>query len=61
MKQMCFSQGARFMSTAMYDAREAMIPGSVYDRSSTGENTDTHTDCVFHLSRYKHIFSLGWK
>lgn len=22
------------MSTAMYDAREAMIPGSVYDRSS---------------------------
>ncbi|KAL1281091.1 hypothetical protein QQF64_015691, partial [Cirrhinus molitorella] len=27
--------GARFMSTAMYDAREAMIPGSVYDRSST--------------------------
>lgn len=30
-------QGARFMSTAMYDAREAMIPGSVYDRSNTGE------------------------
>lgn len=25
------------MSTAMYDAREALIPGSVYDRSSTGE------------------------
>lgn len=25
------------MSTAMYDAREAMIPGSVYDRSNTGE------------------------
>lgn len=22
------------MNTAMYDAREAMIPGSVYDRSS---------------------------
>ncbi|NWT42077.1 RENT1 protein, partial [Chroicocephalus maculipennis] len=25
--------GARFMTTAMYDAREAIIPGSVYDRS----------------------------
>lgn len=24
------------MSTAMYDAREALIPGSAYDRSSTG-------------------------
>lgn len=29
--------GARFMTTAMYDAREAIIPGSVYDRSSQGE------------------------
>ncbi|XP_061409775.1 regulator of nonsense transcripts 1 isoform X1 [Lethenteron reissneri] len=28
--------GGRFMSTAMYDAREAMIPGSVYDRSGPG-------------------------
>ncbi|UYV80578.1 UPF1 [Cordylochernes scorpioides] len=26
--------GSHFMNTAMYDAREAMIPGSVYDRSS---------------------------
>ncbi|XP_020791813.1 regulator of nonsense transcripts 1-like isoform X1 [Boleophthalmus pectinirostris] len=26
--------GGRFMSTAMYDAREALIPGSAYDRSS---------------------------
>ncbi|KAJ3594968.1 hypothetical protein NHX12_004273 [Muraenolepis orangiensis] len=25
--------GGRFMSTAMYDAREALIPGSAYDRS----------------------------
>lgn len=25
------------MSTAMYDAREALIPGSVYDRSSNSE------------------------
>lgn len=31
-----FLQGGRFMSTAMYDAREALIPGSAYDRSSTG-------------------------
>lgn len=30
-------QGARFMTTAMYDAREAIIPGSVYDRSSQGK------------------------
>lgn len=29
------------MSTAMYDAREAMIPGSVYDRSSTGKGVLT--------------------
>lgn len=34
----CF-QGARFMTTAMYDAREAIIPGSVYDRSSQGKET----------------------
>ncbi|TNM87773.1 hypothetical protein fugu_005994 [Takifugu bimaculatus] len=27
--------GGRFMSTAMYDAREALIPGSAYDRSNT--------------------------
>lgn len=27
------------MSTAMYDAREALIPGSVYDRSNNGEQT----------------------
>ena len=32
------SQGGRFMSTAMYDAREALIPGSAYDRSGTGES-----------------------
>lgn len=31
-----FCQGGRFMSTAMYDAREALIPGSAYDRSNTG-------------------------
>lgn len=27
------------MTTAMYDAREAIIPGSVYDRSSQGESS----------------------
>lgn len=32
----CVFQGGRFMSTAMYDAREALIPGSAYDRSSAG-------------------------
>lgn len=37
------SQGARFMTTAMYDAREAMIPGSVYDRSNAGEHHNTET------------------
>lgn len=31
--------GARFMTTAMYDAREAIIPGSVYDRSSQGKSS----------------------
>lgn len=25
--------GSHFMNTAMYDAREAMVPGSMYDRS----------------------------
>lgn len=43
-------QGGRFMSTAMYDAREALIPGSVYDRSSTGERRrQTVNLCVFVL------------
>lgn len=30
--------GSHFMSTTMYDAREALIPGSVYDRSGTQVN-----------------------
>lgn len=30
--------GSHFMSTSMYDAREALIPGSVYDRSGTQVN-----------------------
>jgi len=28
-----FNPGQHFMSTAVYDARQAMVPGSVYDRS----------------------------
>uniref|UniRef100_A0AAQ6A9T7 Upf1 domain-containing protein n=1 Tax=Amphiprion ocellaris TaxID=80972 RepID=A0AAQ6A9T7_AMPOC len=34
--------GGRFMSTAMYDAREALIPGSVYDRSSNGRTSNMY-------------------
>lgn len=30
------------MSTAMYDAREALIPGSVYDRSSNGRTSNMY-------------------
>lgn len=30
--------GSHFMSTSMYDAREALIPGSVYDRSGAQVN-----------------------
>lgn len=26
--------GSHFMTTSMFDAREAMVPGSVYDRSA---------------------------
>ena len=29
------TQGARFMSTTMFSAREALIPGSAYDRSKS--------------------------
>ncbi|XP_043910761.1 regulator of nonsense transcripts 1 [Protopterus annectens] len=34
--------GGRFMSNAMYDAREAIIPGSVYDRSSQGRPSNMY-------------------
>jgi regulator of nonsense transcripts 1 len=34
--------GARFMTTAMYDAREAIIPGSVYDCSSQGRPSNVY-------------------
>uniref|UniRef100_A0A673BRR1 ATP-dependent helicase RENT1 n=1 Tax=Sphaeramia orbicularis TaxID=375764 RepID=A0A673BRR1_9TELE len=34
--------GGRFMSTAMYDAREALIPGSAYDRSSNGRTSNMY-------------------
>ncbi|KAK4019881.1 regulator of nonsense transcripts 1 [Daphnia magna] len=32
-----FNPGQHFMSTAVYDARQAMVPGSVYDRSGGGQ------------------------
>ncbi|XP_054159255.1 regulator of nonsense transcripts 1-like isoform X2 [Oppia nitens] len=38
--------GSHFMSTAMFDAREAMIPGSVYDRSGNGQ----HYNNAMHLN-----------
>lgn len=44
------------MSTAMYDAREALIPGSVYDRSSNGEKAKT-PDCFCDVRQ----FTLGEK
>ncbi|RWS29734.1 regulator of nonsense transcripts 1-like protein [Leptotrombidium deliense] len=31
--------GTHFMQTTMFDAREAMIPGSIYDRSGNGQTT----------------------
>lgn len=48
-----FFQGGRFMSTAMYDAREALIPGSAYDRSSTG------TDAARPAERLLYLFKGG--
>lgn len=30
--------GSHFMTTSMFDAREAMVPGSVYDRTNTNMN-----------------------
>ncbi|XP_076041581.1 upf1 RNA helicase isoform X2 [Oratosquilla oratoria] len=35
--------GSHFMTTAMYDAREAMVPGSMYDRSSHLNGNPTTT------------------
>ena len=38
--------GSHFMNTAMYDAREAMAPGGMYDRSSrggSGSNVPPHS------------------
>lgn len=33
-----FNPGGHFMQTTMYDAREVMVPGSVYDRTGNGQN-----------------------
>lgn len=52
------------MSTAMYDAREALIPGSAYDRSSTG--IDDASSVLWNYSRgrasFKHcsVFPSSW-
>jgi regulator of nonsense transcripts 1 len=40
--------GSHFMQTAMFDAREAIIPGSVYDRSGTGPQT--HFNSPLHIA-----------
>lgn len=53
-KELCFLQGGRFMSTAMYDAREALIPGSVYDRSSNGGSTG-RTGCFGPVRQIKEL------
>jgi regulator of nonsense transcripts 1 len=34
--------GSHFMTTHMYDAREALIPGSVYDRNNQGNLSNGH-------------------
>lgn len=34
--------GSHFMTTHMYDAREALIPGSVYDRNNQGNVPNGH-------------------
>ena len=33
--------GGRFMSTAMFDAREVLIPGSAYDRNAPTSNGES--------------------
>lgn len=34
--------GTHFMSTTVYDAREAMVPGSIYDRTGTTNTAHPH-------------------
>ncbi|GLH13682.1 Regulator of nonsense transcripts 1 homolog, partial [Gryllus bimaculatus] len=38
--------GTHFMSTSVYDAREALVPGSVYDRTSHMNGTHNPTNSV---------------
>lgn len=40
--------GSHFMQTAVFDAREAMIPGSIYDRSGNGQAV--HYNGPLHLT-----------
>nr|XP_033811861.1 regulator of nonsense transcripts 1 [Geotrypetes seraphini] len=55
--------GARFMTTAMYDAREAIIPGSVYDRSSQGRPSNmyfqTHDQIGMISSGPSHVTAMN--
>lgn len=43
------------MSTAMYDAREALIPGSAYDRSNTGINAARFCGTIQAAGRHLNI------
>ncbi|XP_038597724.1 regulator of nonsense transcripts 1-like, partial [Tachyglossus aculeatus] len=55
--------GARFMTTTMYDAREAIIPGSVYDHSGPGRSSNmyfqTHDQVGMINSGPSHITALN--
>ena len=44
--------GGHFMSTNMYDAREVMIPGSIYDRSGQINGTSTTQNPVTSTNNY---------
>lgn len=56
--------GGRFMSTAMFDAREVLIPGSAYDRNSTYNGPKIHPDSFMRHDQLGYIgpdraFSTG--
>ncbi|XP_033232122.1 regulator of nonsense transcripts 1 [Belonocnema kinseyi] len=52
--------GSHFMSTSMYDAREALIPGSVYDRSGgagqmNGTQNNNHSNPYYHHHHQRNV------
>uniref|UniRef100_A0A6I8NNK8 Regulator of nonsense transcripts 1 n=1 Tax=Ornithorhynchus anatinus TaxID=9258 RepID=A0A6I8NNK8_ORNAN len=55
--------GARFMTTAMYDAREAIISGSLYDRNGPGRSSNmyfqTHDQVGMINSGPSHITAMN--